>query len=392
MAVTTVPVWRRIPADPAEFFDAAEVAKAKDYQRPLSRARVVSLALNAAVFAVLILTEAPRWFADAVGAEWWLLRLLAIVFGLTVVLAVVDLPVSLWTTFVHEKRWGFSTETPKGFVVDLIKGLILGTVIQGVLFAVLWWLFRSTEMWWLWGWLAFFGFSVGLALILPTVIMPIFNSFTPLQDEELNARIRSIVEGAGMSLSGVQVMDASKRTRKDNAFFAGLGRTRRVVIFDNLLSQPHEVIGNIVAHELGHWRRRHVARSIGLATVTSLVIFGALYAVSRWDALLSAAGVASIAEPEALLLVLAVFVAVTTVTGIAQAWVSRAFERQADLDSLDLTGDHDAFVATHRGLSTRNLSDLAPSWFKYLRASHPPAAERLMLGKLWEQRRAATDR
>jgi STE24 endopeptidase len=389
--VTALGTYRRIKADPAEWFDAEEVKKAKDYQRPLTVTRIVSLALSAAFIVAVLLTGAAGWLADAVGADNWVLRLLVIVVGITIAFELVTLPISIWTTFSHEKKWGFSTETPRGFVVDLLKGFVLGSVLQFVVFAALFWVIRSTELWWLWGWLTFFVFMVGLAMIFPVVLAPIFNKFTPLTDEELNRRIHGIVEGAGLRISGVQVMDASKRTRKDNAYFAGLGKTRRVVIYDNLLEQPHEVIGSVVAHELGHWRRKHVARQIVLATFTTLVLFGVLYATSRWEGLLDALEIASIGEPEALPLILLVFSVVTSATGVVQAWVSRAFERQADLDSLELTRDHDAFVETHRGLATRNLSDLVPSWFKYIRLSHPPAAERLELGKLWmESQRSAT--
>jgi STE24 endopeptidase len=385
--VTAVPTYRRIKADPAEFFDPAEVKKAKDYQRPLTVARAISLLISAVFITVVLLTGAAGWLTGTiVGSDAnWVLRLLVVVVASTLAYSVLALPISIWTTFSHEKKWGFSTETPKGFVTDEVKGFVLGVVLEFVVFGVLFWVIRSTPLWWLWGWLAFFVIMVGLAMIFPIVLAPIFNRFTPLEDEALNARIHSIVEGAGMSLGGVQVMDASKRTKKDNAYFAGIGKTRRVVIYDNLLEQPHEVIGSIVAHELGHWRRKHVARGVMLATATTLLLFGALYLVSTWDGLLDLADVASLGEPEALPLILVVFTIVQSVTGIAQAWVSRAYERQADLDSLELTRDHDAFVETHRGLSTRNLSDLVPSWFKYIRSSHPPAAERLQLGKLWLQ-------
>lgn len=392
MAATTLGTYRRIDADPAEWFDADQVAKAKEYQRPLTAARVISLAVNAGVLLALISTQAAPRLADAAGADGWILRLVVVMAAFTMLFMLIDLPVSVWTTFSHEKRWGFSTETPKGFVADQLKGLILGLALQTPLLLVLWWLIRTTGLWWVFGWAVFFLFSVLLALIFPIVIMPLFNKFTPLDDEELNARIRGIVEGAGMRVSGVQVMDASKRTRKDNAFFAGLGGTRRVVIYDNLLTQPHPVIGSVVAHELGHWRRRHVARSVLLGTLTSFLLFVALLAVSTWDVALDWAGVSSVRDPASLPLVLLVFVGASSVTGLVQAWFSRAYERQADLDCLEITRDYDAFIETHHGLSTRNLSDLVPSWWKYLRASHPPAAERLQLGKLWLESQASAER
>jgi STE24 endopeptidase len=380
--------YRRIPADPAAYFEADEVQKAKDYQRPLTVARGISLALNAGFLIAVISTGLAGRVADGVGADGWFLRLVVIVASLTVAGVLIDLPISIWTTFSHERKWEFSTETPKGFVADLFKSIVLGLVLQTLLFGALWWLIRSTDLWWIYGWAVFFAFSVLLAFLLPIVIMPIFNKFTPLENEKLSARLRALAEGVGMKVSGVQVMDASKRTRKDNAFFAGLGGSRRVVVFDNLLSQPASVIASIVAHELGHWRRRHITKGVILGTITSFGLFVVLRLVSTWDFALDWADVPDIRDPAALPLVLAVFSVVSSAISLLQAWISRAHERQADIDSLEITGDHDAFVQTHRGLSTRNLIDLAPSWWSYIRASHPPPAERLRLGEVWSGSRA----
>ncbi|MEX0874429.1 MAG: M48 family metallopeptidase [Actinomycetota bacterium] len=375
--------YRRIQADPADYFAAEEVKKAKDYQRPLTVARAISLVLNAGLIVAVISTDAAPRLADAAGIDAWPLRLLFVLILLTLALTIIDLPISIWTTFSHERKWEFSTETPGGFVGDEVKGFVLGIVLQGALFLTLWWLIQTTELWWLAGWAAFFLFSVVLAFLFPIVIMPIFNKFTPLEDEGLATRLRALAEGVGMRISGVQVMDASKRTRKDNAFFAGLGGSRRIVIFDNLLSQPADVIASIVAHELGHWRRRHVAKGIVLGTVTSLSLFVVLRFVASWDAALDWAGVSSVRDPAALPLVLLVFAPVSSAIGIVQAWISRAHERQADIDALEITNDREAFAETHRGLSTRNLIDLAPSWWRYVRASHPPPAERLRLADEW---------
>jgi len=181
----------------------------------------------------------------------------------------------------------------------------------------------------------------------------------------------------------VQVMDASKRTRKDNAFFAGLGKTRRVVLFDNLLTQSDESIAAVVAHELGHWRRRHIARLMIVGTASSFVLFYVLRLVTTSPTLLRWAGVASIKDPAALPLFLLVLIGGQLVLRYAQAWHARALEREADLEALELTGDAEAFTTMMRGLSTKNLSELAPSALTYLRLDHAPPAERLEMAKAW---------
>ncbi len=375
--------YRRIKTDPARWFAAEEVAKAKEYQRPLTRVRVVKTLISLGAIVAIISTHAVPRVVDAMGVTAWPARFLVSFAILLFVFTLVDLPFSVWTAFVHEKRWGFSTETPSGFVADEIKGLLLSGVLFGGVGLLLWWAIRSSELWWIEAWVGFLLFSVVLAMIIPVVIMPMFNKFTPLEDVQLAERLRALARSAGLDISEVQVMDASKRTRKDNAFFAGLGRTRRVVLFDNLLEQPEASIATIVAHEIGHWRRRHIARQIVLATVLTFGLFALLRAVSSWEWALEWAGVTSLGDPAVVPLVALVFVAGNSVLGFVQTWVSRAFERQADVSALELTEDPDAFIKVMRELATKNLADLAPSWWSYLRASHPPVAERLQLAEVW---------
>jgi STE24 endopeptidase len=345
----------------------------------------VSLVLNLGLLLVVISTHAAPKLIDALGTTSWVVQLVVVFAAMLAAFAVVDLPVSIWAEFSHEKKWGFSTQTPGRYVGDFFKGLILGTVIQAPLALALYWLMRTTDLWWLFGWAVFFAFSIVLALLFPVVIMPMFNKFTPLEDEELSSRLQNLAESVGMKVKGVQVMDASKRTKKDNAFFAGLGRTRRVVVYDNLLAQSHAVIASVVGHELGHWRRRHIASSMALGTITSLLLFVAMKVVTGWEPVLDWAGVSDVSDPGSLPVVVLIFSAVGSATGLISAWFSRAHERQADLDALEITQDYDAFVETEHGLSTRNLTDLAPSWLRYVKASHPPPAERLRLAELWRE-------
>lgn len=388
---TAVPTYRRIDADPARYFEPDEVKRAKDYQGPLTVARAISLILNLGLLLAIISTHAAVRVSDGLDIGNWALEVLVLFAAFMVVFTIIDIPVSIWTEFVHEKKWGFSTQTPGRFVADLVKNIVMSSVIFGPILLALWWLMRVTDVWWVAGWAVFFGVSVLLAMLFPVVIMPMFNRFTPLEDETLADRLRRLAEGVGMKVTGVQVMDASKRTKKDNAFFAGIGRTRRVVLFDNLLAQPHAVISSVVAHELGHWRRRHIASGISLGAVTTFVMFLAIRLVAAWQPALNWAGVDGVHDPASLPLVLLVFAAASALTGLLHSWVSRAHERQADLDALEITGDYDAFVEMEHGLSTRNLIDLAPSWLRYVRASHPPPAERLRLGELWRESRGAKE-
>lgn len=205
-------VYRRVKADPVDWFSPDEVAKAKAYQRPLSIVRIANSLVTIGVLAVIISTHASGAVADAVGAHTWWLRLLVVLAFLLLVDSVLDIPFDVWREFVHERTWGFSTQTPAGFVADLGKGFAVIFVMFGMLMSALWALIRTTSLWWVYGWAVFFVFSIALAILGPLVILPLFNKFTPLDNEALAERLRALARKAGLSISDVHVMDASKRT------------------------------------------------------------------------------------------------------------------------------------------------------------------------------------
>lgn len=378
-------IYKRVKADPADFFSDEEVRKAKEYQKPITTVGVVKGLIGLAAIVLLIQTGAVTSIADAAASDpdSWIPRLFGVLFLLLAVDTLVDLPFDIWMQFGHDKKWGFSTQTPGRFVGDLVKGLLVSIVLLGVLMTALWAVIRATDAWWIVGWIIFMLFSVVLAVLAPVVLMPLFNKFTPLDNEGLANKLRSLATKAGLNISGVQVMDASKRTKKDNAFFAGLGKTRRVVLFDNILEQPDASIESVVAHEMGHWKHKHIVQLVAIGTVTTFALFLLLRFVSTWDAALAWVGVDSIRDPASLPLVFLTFGFGSLLLRYVQAWHSRALERQADLMALELTGDPEVFSSMMRGLATKNLGDLAPGRLAYWKADHPPVAERLELAKQW---------
>jgi STE24 endopeptidase len=386
-----VNVYRRIQADPARWFSPEEVEKAKSYQRPLRRMRILKTVVSGAVLVAVLWGKAMPRLADALGVEAWPLRLIVVLAALMLLFAVVDLPFSIWQSFGHDRRWGFSTETPGTFLADQLKGFAVGLVLFSLIFLPVWWLIRTTELWWVYGWLAFFVFTVALAMLAPVLLMPLFNKFTPLTDESLADKLRARARSVGLAISDVLVMDASKRTRKDNAFFTGLGKTRRVVLFDNMLEYPHEMVDIVVAHELSHWRRRHIPRGAALGAVITFLLFGALRVVTGFEPALRWAGVDSVADPAVLPLVFGVFAGVSALTAAVQNWFSRAWERQADMDALAWTRDPQNFSEMMRRFATKNLSDVAPSDWEYLtKYSHPPVPERMAMAEAWVRGEAAS--
>jgi len=353
---------------PAELFSVEQVERARRYHRPLYVALLIDVTLGLGVLSVLAFTRAGSWLYDAVpGAAFPAL--------VVAVSAVVRLPLAFWRGHVRERRFGFSTQSARGWLVDRAKGLAVSLVLtSGALLGLAGlarWLPRT------WPLVAAPAAAV-LVLVVgfatPVVLEPLFNRFAPLGDEELAGRLLALARRAGVPVRDVLVADASRRTRKVNAYVSGLGATRRVVLFDTLLreAEPRQV-ELVVAHELGHRRARHVAQGtlIGmLGAAVSVVVLWA--AVAHPGDLRNA--------PLVLLVVSALELAGLPVA----AAISRRWEREADRFSLDVTRDPEAFETAHRELATANLSDLDPPRPVYaLLFTHPTPPERIAAGRAW---------
>lgn len=375
--------WRRVANDPADWFSDDELTRSRNYQRPLTRLRIIRGAISLAVIGLFIALQAGPRLIEWVGAGNWIVQLLVVVVALELIALLYNPALDWWVDLGHDKRWGLSNQTPGGFVSDQVKSLLLGIVMYLVLLVPLYALIRGTDLWWLWGWMLLVGFSVGLGFIYPIVIAPIFNTFTPLEDDDLSTRIADIATRADVDIEGAYVADESRRSTRDNAYVAGLGATRRVVLYDTILEHPPEVVAQVVAHEVGHWRLHHLRRQIPLAAGLALVMMLALRALAEWDGLWSWAGVDGLGDPASLpILLLAIQLGFGSM-GVVSSFVSRAFERQADVQALELLDDPERMKDMIRRLHVKNLSDLDPGPLKRLQATHPPAAERMALVDAW---------
>ena len=369
-----------------KFFDAEQIERARTYHRAL----YLAFALNAAVTLALLTWLSFGWLGDTLyeltdGWSWWA-RCLAFASLTIAIVSLARTPIAFAFGHVRERRWGFSTQSVSAWLGDRLKGVAIGLVLTAPLMLGLVWLARAFPE--LWPVPATAGAALTVLLVVfvaPVVIEPRFNRFQPLADEELAADLRALAEDAGAPVRHVLVADASRRTRKVNAYVSGFGRTRRVVLFDTLLerSSPRET-KLVVAHELGHRRARHVLKltAIGMAGAAAFVVV--LWGLLQWDALLGAIGATGPGDPRVIPFVLLLAVAVEYVGLPLGSTLSRRFERQADRFSLELTGDADAYEATHRDLALANLSDLDPPRPAYVALhSHPTAPERIALGRRW---------
>ncbi len=368
--------------DDTEDFAPEERVRARAYHRPLYVALLLDLALAAGVLAALAwsslgdsLFSPARSLPPAAAAAAYA----ALVVTCS---AVVRLPLAFWRGWWRERRWGFSTQGVGGWLADRSKGLALSLVLTASAWTAAVALARLLPAWWA------VPAGAGLALavlflsfVAPVVLEPLFNRFRPLADEALARDLRRLSERAAVPVRDVLVADASRRTTKVNAYVSGIGRTRRVVLFDTLLGAADAAaVRVVVAHELGHRRDGHVVK------LTLLAMAGAAASVAVLWAVLGTRVAEPRALPEALLLLLALEV-VALPSG---AWVSRRWERAADRCSLDLTEDPAAFARAHVELARRNLADLEPPRLAYvLLFSHPTPPERLAAGRAWVASRAA---
>jgi STE24 endopeptidase len=366
--------------DATAYFSAEEIERARAYHRPAYVAWGMGAALRLAGLGLLAFSTAGRWLAaPAADLPRWAFGLLYP--GLVVVvLASLRFPIGLWRGFLHERRWGFSTQTLRGWLWDWAKALavtaaltgatLLGLVEVAAALPRLWPVVAAPAAGLLVAVLSFFG---------PIIVEPLFNRFRPLEDEALARELRALAARAGVPVGQVLVADASRRTRKENAYVSGLLRTRRIVVFDTLLGgcEPGEVRA-VVAHELGHRRARDVARGTALAAFGAAATVLVVSVLLRSDPVASAIGASGPSAPRIAPFILLVAAVLQLAVAPLVSAISRRWEAAADRAALELTGDPERFTRMHRRLATANLSDLAPPRLIYLLVfSHPLPRERI---------------
>lgn len=295
------------------------------------------------------------------------------------VMGLLDLPFAAWRTFVIETRHGFNRTTPEVFVGDLFKQTLLLLVIGTPLaLLVLWLMQRMGGLWWVWVWAVWTAFTLSLTWAYPRVIAPLFNRFTPLDDAELRKRVARLLERAGFRSRGIFVMDGSRRSGHGNAYFTGFGRNKRIVFFDTLLETlaPEEVEA-VLAHELGHFRHRHVLKGMLLMTALSLAGLALLAWLMRQPWFYAGLGVTRPSTWMALLLFMIALPQFTFLLTPLFSWRSRRQEFQADAYASSQTGPAPLIHALTK-LYRDNASTLTPDpVHSAFYDSHPPASIRI---------------
>ncbi|MEN9844780.1 MAG: hypothetical protein RLZZ612_2609 [Pseudomonadota bacterium] len=319
---------------------------------------------------------------EAVAAQGLFLQL-SILVAFTVCSSILDLPLSWYQTFKLEAAFGFNRQSFKDWVIDGIKGMLVGAAIGLPIAALVLWVMASAgDLWWLWAWAVFVGFNLLILVIYPVLIAPLFNKFTPLQNQELRQRVMALAQRCGFAITDLFVMDGSRRSAHANAYFTGLGKSKRVVFFDTLLEMltPAEVEA-VLAHELGHYHHRHVTQRLLGMSVFSGLGFAVLGWLSNSPWFYQGLGVepAWVGGNQAAALIL-----FGMVTPIVSFWLSPLFaahSRHQEFQADDFACRHaqaSDLVSALTKLYRDNASTLTPDpWFVRFYHSHPPALERV---------------
>jgi STE24 endopeptidase len=393
VAAVSVP-WARPPAPRADQvaaladLPADRVALGKAFHAELRPSSYGSLLLGLLIALGLGLTPLGAgivsWAGRPFGGNWIAQAVLG---GLVIVLIgeVITLPLHAWRHAILA-RYGLSTQSWGGWAVDVAKGYAVGAVIGSVALLGFYTVTRlSPRWWWAWGAAGAAALVVLLSFVLPVLVEPVFNRFTPMEPGPLRDRLIALAARDGVPVRDVLVADASRRTRAVNAYVSGLGPTRRIVVYDTLLREATEdEVESVVAHELGHAKENDVGLGTLLAALGAAAAVCAIYLLGAWTGLLRLARVESFTEPRAIALLLAIAAIAGLVAAPAQNLISRRIEARADAHALALTGDPGTFEAMERRLALVNLADVDPDRLEHtLFATHPSTVERIAAARAW---------
>jgi len=370
-----------IPPVFAGEIDEATLSKMVDYTYDNSRLATKENLFEDIIELAMLFFLVPLMADWLVGLHIHIIPQALIFFGILAAIGgIAGLPFSLYDTFVLEKKYGFSTITWKIWVADLIKSLIVSAILMGIMIsAFMAFVSYLPKSWWFWAWAFFTLFEIGLLWLYPVLIAPLFNKYEPIKDELLKEKITTLLDKVGLKAKGIYQVDAGKRSRHTNAYFTGIGKTKRIVLYDTLLAShsPEEIIA-VLAHEIGHWKKKHILKQLIFMIGVSLVLLYLVYLIVGSPILYSAFRIQYTPVYAGLFLVSLYLGALRFFLSPIGAAVMRKYEREADKMAFELTGISQPMISALKRLAKDNLSNLHPHplyvWFYY---SHPPLIERI---------------
>jgi STE24 endopeptidase len=375
-------VKTELPEEFRDCYDADKYKKSQEYLRENTRFGIVSDSIVTPITIAFILFGGFN-FVDQFARSFNLGSILTgLIFAGVLMLAsqILLIPFSIYSTFVIEEKYGFNKTTPKTFVLDILKTCLLVAVIGGIILSVVLWFFeKAGPLAWLYCWIAITLFQLFLIFIAPVVIMPIFNKFFPLDEGNLKNAINDYAGSQDFKMKGVFTMDGSKRSTKSNAFFTGFGKFRRIVLFDTLIEkQTTEELVSVLAHEMGHYKKRHILKSMVISVLTTGLMFYILSLFINNRDLFAAFGMQEISIYASLLFFAFLYAPIEMILSVFGNMLSRRNEYEADSYSVKTYKKPLSMIAALKKLSVENLSNLTPHPLKvFLSYSHPPVLERI---------------
>ena len=374
-----------LPKEFEDTFSAERYSCSQEYVRESSRFEIIHSTYSLFVLLLFWFLGGFGWLDDSarrlVGGEIpaGLVFLGALFLGHMIL----HWPFNYYETFVLEEDYGFNKTTRKTFVADNLKGLLLASVFGLPLAAGILWIFGNVTHAWIWAWGFFVTFQLFLTWLAPTLILPLFNKFTPMADGPLRQAIEAMARKCGFPLGEISVMDGSKRSAKANAFFTGFGKNKKIALYDTLIEeQTQDELVAVLAHEIGHFKLRHIVQRLAVSIIQAAVLFYLLGLVIDGGGfsreLFDAFGVGEISPHVGLVLFGLLFAPASRLLGIAaNAW-SRKHEFEADAFAAKATEKPEFLVSALKKLSAKNLSNLTPHPFRvFLDHSHPPVLVRI---------------
>ncbi|NUP63714.1 MAG: M48 family metallopeptidase [Nonomuraea sp.] len=387
--------WRVLAAgapavapDPARDFSAAQIARAQAFDAATSLPGYLSLGLTVLFAGLLVFTPFAARVLGALRGPWPV----RVVLGVAVLTAIVEAvrwPLGMWFETIM-RDYGLSTQDWASWSSDRLKNMGVSVLLLSIMLIAVVALARRLRRWWIPAAAGAFALTIGMSYVYPVVFEPLFNDFTSMRQGTLRSDLLAMAERDGVPVEDVLVADASRRTTALNAYVSGFGATRRIVVYDTLLKAPESEVELVVAHELGH--ADHADVFYGTILGALLAGFGAIGLFLLLGPLRRRAGVASVADPRAVGVLMGLMTLASVVSDVGQNTITRHVEARADVHALDLTRDPATFVAMQKRLAITNISDLSPDAVEYvLYASHPSSPERIAMARSWARLNGAPE-
>ena len=371
-----------IPSDFKKAYDQEKYILSQDYLKARTRFGLFSSTFSLILIMIVIHSDIFGLLDQFVRgqSDSYILQGLLFIGAIYFFQDIISLPFSIYHTFVIEERFGFNKTTPSLFIIDKIKGYAIFVVLGSIVITpILYFFYVYGDIGWLIAWSVLTAFMIAVQPLFVHVIAPMFNKFTPLEEGELRSAIEKYTAKVNFPLARIDIMDGSKRSAHSNAYFTGFGKSRRIAIFDTLIEKHStKEIVSVVAHEVGHYKLKHILQGTILGIIETGVMLFAFNLIMNDISLFQVFGVSQLSVHAGIVFFSMLYAPVSMFTSIVTTAISRKNEYEADKYSYDTTNNRDALVSMLIGLSANNLSHLTPHALKvFLSYSHPPVIDRI---------------